>query len=146
MVRYISLKLSFRSIPCTDAGYPALQSSQSDKHSGILKIQFVVIGCTPAGLTSAIALRKVGHEVIVLDTEDEQTLVSLIFSRLRVPAHRRRLQAWRTTGVQMPPSMSKLLYRWGLDVGLKALSVKCRELILTRCTYYSVRTFPVAFP
>jgi monoamine oxidase len=50
-----------------------------------LKIHFIILGATAAGLTSAIALRRAGHDVTVLEVEDTIALVSN-YETLRVVA------------------------------------------------------------
>ena len=42
-----------------------------------LKIRFLIIGATAAGLASAVTLRRAGHEVVLLEVEDQVANVSL---------------------------------------------------------------------
>ncbi|GJE96758.1 FAD-dependent monooxygenase [Phanerochaete sordida] len=79
-----------------------------------LRIRFVVIGGTPAGLACALALRRAGHDVTVLDVADP---------------HARTRGA---NGCLVPPSMSKLLLRWLPAERVRALSVRSRALAMTK--------------
>ncbi|KAH9928057.1 FAD/NAD(P)-binding domain-containing protein [Amylocystis lapponica] len=64
-----------------------------------------------AGLTSAIALCQVGHDVVLFDQNDdfEDTYLS--------------------GGARLPPNVSKIYYRWGLEERIKKLSVVTRTLM-----------------
>ncbi|KIP08302.1 hypothetical protein PHLGIDRAFT_104562 [Phlebiopsis gigantea 11061_1 CR5-6] len=75
-----------------------------------LRIRFIIIGATAAGLASAIALRRAGHDVVLLDVGDE---------------------AAHDTGCTVPPNMSKLLIRWGLEAELRKVSVGSRVILMT---------------
>lgn len=41
-----------------------------------LKIHFIILGATAAGLACAITLRRAGHQVTLLEVEDEVANVS----------------------------------------------------------------------
>ncbi|KAJ7183647.1 hypothetical protein C8R46DRAFT_1344407 [Mycena filopes] len=71
-----------------------------------LKICFVIIGAGVTGLSSAIALRRNGHRVTIVEEKPSMTN----------PAYRR--------GVRMPPNLTKVLINWGLKDRLHAISVK----------------------
>ncbi|KAJ7595100.1 hypothetical protein C8J56DRAFT_1161571 [Mycena floridula] len=68
-----------------------------------LKINFVIVGAGVAGLTTAIALRRVGHRVLVVEKETDlnQDL----------------------GGCRMPPNLSKILYSWGLEDYLRTVAI-----------------------
>ncbi|KAL0945526.1 hypothetical protein HGRIS_001008 [Hohenbuehelia grisea] len=75
-----------------------------------LPIQFVIVGGGLAGLACAIALRRVGHKVLVL--EKNSNLDSA------------------TGGVRMPPNLSKILYHWGLKDELHKIAIKSMAIDL----------------
>ncbi|KAJ7730763.1 hypothetical protein B0H16DRAFT_1329808 [Mycena metata] len=75
-----------------------------------LKIYFVIIGAGVTGLSCAIALRRNGHRVTVIEKNRNIT----------DPQHRR--------GVRMPPNLTKILINWGLKDRLQAISVKLETI------------------
>lgn len=79
----------------------------------LLRVRFLIIGGTAAGLASAITLRRAGHDVVLLEVEDQVA------------------NAWGMTGCTVPPNMSKLLIRWGLEEELRKASVKSRVILMT---------------
>ena len=54
-----------------------LQTSHADAKKAALKIRFVIVGGGAAGLACAIALRRVGHHVILLEKEPNFVGVSI---------------------------------------------------------------------
>ncbi|OBZ66109.1 3-hydroxybenzoate 6-hydroxylase 1 [Grifola frondosa] len=75
-----------------------------------LPIDFVVIGGGIAGLTSALALTRVGHKVTVLDdgTYDYTPLAG---------------------GCRISPNTTKIYYRWGLEEKLKKVAIKSEGVL-----------------
>ncbi|KAJ7035283.1 hypothetical protein C8F04DRAFT_955224, partial [Mycena alexandri] len=71
-----------------------------------LKIYFIIIGAGVTGLSCAIALRRNGHRVTVIEKNRNTT----------DPQH------WR--GIRMPPNLTKVLINWGLKDRLQSISVK----------------------
>ncbi|KAJ7149867.1 hypothetical protein C8R43DRAFT_1006875 [Mycena crocata] len=80
----------------------------------LLSIDFLVIGAGIAGLSCAIALRRVGHRVVVI--EREQTIGESDVSR----------------AVRMPPNLSKILYHWGLKPEVYAIAAKSKAIQISR--------------
>ncbi|KAM5538702.1 hypothetical protein V8D89_007731 [Ganoderma adspersum] len=78
-----------------------------------LPISFLVIGGGIAGLACALALRRVGHHVLVLERED-------------------RSSARGDSGVRLPPNLSKILFHWGLRDILTSKSSITKRLIFMR--------------
>ncbi|KAI0689215.1 hypothetical protein C8T65DRAFT_110422 [Cerioporus squamosus] len=75
-------------------------------------ISFVIVGGGIAGLACALALRRVGHRVVVLE-------------RLSSDAARGE------HGVRVPPNLSKILFHWGLkDVILSRASITTKLVIM----------------
>ncbi|KAF8556487.1 FAD/NAD(P)-binding domain-containing protein [Imleria badia] len=80
-----------------------------------LQIDFLVVGGGLAGLSCALALRRVGHRVVVLEqfTDSETSKMS-------------------HGGIRLPPNVVKILYKWGLKDALKAISVECRSFEMAK--------------
>ncbi|KAI9460294.1 hypothetical protein HD554DRAFT_2294757 [Boletus coccyginus] len=75
-----------------------------------LAIDFLVVGGGLAGVSCALALRRVGHRVVVLEqcTDSETS---------KMPHG----------GIRLPPNVVKILYKWGLKDALEAISVESRS-------------------
>ncbi|KAM5530125.1 hypothetical protein V8D89_016203 [Ganoderma adspersum] len=71
-----------------------------------LPIDFIIIGGSICGLSSAIALRRAGHNVTVFD-------IYPMFAPNPVES-----------GCRLSPNSTKLYYRWGLEKQLREASVK----------------------
>ncbi|KAK0484232.1 hypothetical protein EDD18DRAFT_1293742 [Armillaria luteobubalina] len=79
-----------------------------------LAIDFVIVGGGVAGFACAIALRRVGHHVLVL--EKDATFPSI------------------SSPCPMPPNLSKILFHWGLKDELRKISVEIANNIRLRST------------
>ncbi|KAJ7503289.1 hypothetical protein B0H11DRAFT_578784 [Mycena galericulata] len=77
---------------------------------GKLQLKFVVIGAGVAGLSCAIALRRIGHSVTVMERNQDIS------------------DAEPGRGVRMPPNLTKILLHWGLKEKLDAISVKSESI------------------
>ncbi|KAI0756303.1 FAD/NAD(P)-binding domain-containing protein [Daedaleopsis nitida] len=66
---------------------PPLQTSHS--------VSFLIVGGGVAGLATALALRRVGHHVLVLERESREVTRG-------------------SGGVRLPPNLTKILFHWGL--------------------------------
>ncbi|KAF4597197.1 hypothetical protein EYR40_007648 [Pleurotus pulmonarius] len=80
-----------------------------------LAIRFLIIGGGMSGLACAIALRRVGHQVTVL--EQERTLMTNSSAG----------------GIRMPPNLSKILFHWGLKDELRKIAIKSMAIDLCLC-------------
>ncbi|KAF8442090.1 hypothetical protein L210DRAFT_3477716 [Boletus edulis BED1] len=78
--------------------------------SAELAIDFLVIGGGLAGVSCALALRRVGHRVVVLE--------QFTYSESSKMSH---------GGIRLPPNVVKILYKWGLKDALDAISVESRS-------------------
>ncbi|THH08943.1 hypothetical protein EW145_g2363 [Phellinidium pouzarii] len=77
-----------------------------------LRIEFVIVGAGIAGLACAYSLRVAGHDVRVLEAQEEVNLG-------KGPA-----------GIRIPPNMSRILSRWDLGPEfIKTLGGVCREVL-----------------
>ncbi|KAH0833402.1 hypothetical protein J3R83DRAFT_12508 [Lanmaoa asiatica] len=76
-----------------------------------LAIDFLVIGGGLTGTSCALALRRVGHRVVILEQfKDSET------SKI---SH---------GGIRLPPNVVKILYKWGLKDALRAISIESRSI------------------
>ncbi|KAG1895960.1 uncharacterized protein F5891DRAFT_1056034 [Suillus fuscotomentosus] len=71
-----------------------------------LTINFLVVGGGIAGLSCAIALRRVGHRVVVLERYSDSDISKMSHG-----------------GIRLPPNVSKVLFHWGLERALRQVSV-----------------------
>ncbi|KAH9913460.1 FAD/NAD(P)-binding domain-containing protein [Epithele typhae] len=85
--------------------------------SGVLSIDFVIAGGSLCGLSAAIALRRVGHNVIVVDRSSPYEPTKF------------------DSGIRLPPNSTKHYYRWGLKERLHAVSVKSQGTLFA--SFYS---------
>ncbi|KIJ62941.1 hypothetical protein HYDPIDRAFT_41632 [Hydnomerulius pinastri MD-312] len=76
-----------------------------------LAIDFLVVGGGIAGLSCAIALRRVGHRVVVLERHGDADISKMSHG-----------------GIRLPPNVSKILFHWGLEDGLRAVSVSSEAI------------------
>lgn len=71
-----------------------------------LSIKFIVVGGGIAGLACAIALRRVGHRVVVLERYSDGDISKMSHG-----------------GIRLPPNVSKVLFHWGLERALRKVSI-----------------------
>ncbi|KAG1737068.1 uncharacterized protein EDB91DRAFT_1140876 [Suillus paluster] len=71
-----------------------------------LSIKFLVVGGGIAGLACAIALRRVGHHVVVLERYSDADISTMSHG-----------------GIGLPPNVSKILFHWGLERALRRVSI-----------------------
>ncbi|KAI0360984.1 FAD/NAD-P-binding domain-containing protein [Trametes cingulata] len=76
-------------------------------------INFLIIGGGVAGLSCAIALRRVGHHVLVLERKHRADVCS-------------------NTGIRLPPNCTKILFHWGLKDVLTEKALITHTLFFTR--------------
>ncbi|KAJ6492568.1 hypothetical protein C8R47DRAFT_1270940 [Mycena vitilis] len=74
------------------------------------RIHFAIIGAGVAGLSCAIALRRIGHKVTLIEQKEDMS----------DPEDAR--------GVRMPPNLTKILILWGLRDRLAEISVKSEAI------------------
>ena len=106
------------------------------RHTASLSVDFLIIGAGIAGLASAIALRRVGHRVSVLEKHD--SIAKVRRSRpLQIRVTGADDGCWRfmkaTGGCRMPPNLSKILFHWGLEKELRKISLKSQGIALNLC-------------
>ncbi|KAH9913455.1 FAD/NAD-P-binding domain-containing protein [Epithele typhae] len=95
----------------------ACPTSFMGDESGVLSIDFVIAGGSLCGLSAAIALRRVGHNVIVVDRSSPYEPTKF------------------DSGIRLPPNSTKHYYRWGLKERLHAVSVKSQGTLFA--SFYS---------
>ncbi|KAJ6615880.1 hypothetical protein B0H10DRAFT_2039390 [Mycena sp. CBHHK59/15] len=79
-----------------------------------LCIDFLVIGAGVAGLACAIALRRVGHRVLVIEREKQIG------------------ESDASRAVRMPPNLSKILYHWDLKPEVYSVAAKSKAIQISR--------------
>ncbi|KAI9511080.1 FAD/NAD-P-binding domain-containing protein [Russula earlei] len=89
------------------------RTHESAKKATLL-IRFVVIGGGAAGLACAVALRRVGHRVIVLEKGPDFVGPS---------KHR---------GIRMPPNMTKIFNYWGMRDKVGEIGVVTERVVMSR--------------
>ncbi|KAK7059402.1 hypothetical protein R3P38DRAFT_3522434 [Favolaschia claudopus] len=89
-------------------------SRQAASKQTQLIIEFLIIGAGVSGLSYAIALRRVGHRVVVVEREKEIG------------------QSDVGRGVRLPPNLSKILYRWNLKSEVSAFAAKSKQIQISR--------------
>ncbi|KAI0818461.1 FAD/NAD-P-binding domain-containing protein [Trametes gibbosa] len=77
-------------------------------------IEFIVVGGAITGLSVAIALRRVGHKVTVLEHMDS-------FDETPMGG-----------GCRLPPNATKLFYRWGMEECLRKWAIKSRGVMFAQ--------------
>ncbi|KAF9231523.1 hypothetical protein BU15DRAFT_90889 [Melanogaster broomeanus] len=87
-----------------------VQSLPAHKHAE-LPIDFLVVGGGIAGLSCAIALRRGGHRVVVLEQWG--------------PVETSKMSHG---GIRLPPNVSKILFNWGLEEALRKISVSSEAI------------------
>lgn len=80
-----------------------------------LSIDFLVIGGGIAGLACALALRRVGHQVQVLEKTDGSSCA-----------------ARGDGGLRLPPNVTKILYHWGLKDKLQRIGLVSYPMLFSR--------------
>lgn len=84
-----------------------------------------------SGLACAIALRRVGHQVTVLEQERAlMTVSSLCTSLVDILMENKNSSAG---GIRMPPNLSKILFHWGLKDELRKIAIKSMAIDLCLC-------------
>ncbi|TFK82560.1 FAD/NAD(P)-binding domain-containing protein [Polyporus arcularius HHB13444] len=84
------------------------------RNPDFLPIDFLIVGGAISGLTSAIALSRVGHRVTVLDDSDS-------FDKTPLAA-----------GARIPPNASKVFYRWGMEKRLRDVAVRSQGVLFAQ--------------
>ncbi|RDX51205.1 FAD/NAD(P)-binding domain-containing protein [Lentinus brumalis] len=92
-------------------------SAESSKSGPPLKtshpVTFLIIGGGIAGLSTALALRRVGHHVLVLERKNKDA-------------------ARGSGGVRLPPNLTKILSHWGLKPALMQRALVTHTMLFIR--------------
>ncbi|RPD73828.1 FAD/NAD(P)-binding domain-containing protein [Lentinus tigrinus ALCF2SS1-7] len=83
-----------------------MTSTATKRDADFIPVEFLIVGASIAGLSSAIALRRAGHKVTVFDMTNP-------FEATPIDA-----------GCRLPPNSTKMYYRWGMEERLHTCSVK----------------------
>ncbi|KAI9453323.1 FAD/NAD-P-binding domain-containing protein [Lactarius psammicola] len=100
------------------AQIPHPTRSHAAAKKATLKLRFVVVGGGAAGLACAVALRRVGHQVTVLEKDPNF-----------VGSSKRR-------GIRMPPNMTKIFNYWGMNSKVGDAGIPVERLIISRRTHH----------
>ncbi|KAF8912334.1 hypothetical protein CPB85DRAFT_1252794 [Mucidula mucida] len=80
---------------------PGIPGFHNRPKQAALPIDFVIVGGGITGFSTAIALRRVGHRVLVLEKDEDVNQAC--------------------GACRMPPNLSKILYHWGLTDEVRAI-------------------------
>ncbi|KAH9849277.1 FAD/NAD-P-binding domain-containing protein [Lenzites betulinus] len=95
----------------------------------VLPITFIIVGGGIAGLSCAIALKRVGHTPIVLERRQRASVASY-------------------TGVRLPPNCTKILFHWGLRQAMYDNALPSHTMLFTEYgtgDYLGAQVFDEAF-
>ncbi|KAI0708159.1 FAD/NAD(P)-binding domain-containing protein [Cerioporus squamosus] len=84
------------------------------RNPDFLPIDILVVGGAISGLTSAIALSRVGHRVTVLDDSDSYEKTPL------------------GAGARIAPNSTKVFYRWGMEKRLREVAVRSQGVLFAQ--------------
>ncbi|KAJ7123451.1 hypothetical protein C8R44DRAFT_875642 [Mycena epipterygia] len=76
----------------------------------VLAIDFIIIGAGMTGLSCAIALRRVGHRVLVVEQKENIDVV-----------------AATQEAIHMNPNVTRVFYQWGFRDALRAMTTKTEK-------------------
>ncbi|KAI0828916.1 FAD/NAD-P-binding domain-containing protein [Trametes gibbosa] len=79
----------------------------------VLPINFIIVGGGLAGLSCAIALKRVGHNPVVLERNDRANVAT-------------------DTGIRLPPNLTKIFFHWGLRRALFEKAMVTHTLLFTQ--------------
>ena len=113
------------------------QTSHAAAKKAALQIRFVIVGGGAAGLACAVALRRVGHHVILL--EKDTNFVGVSNHRFCFPSPLAYppppvSQASKRRGVRMSPNMTKIFNYWGMSDKVADVAIAAERVIMSRCT------------
>ena len=101
-------------------------------------IEFLIVGGGVGGLACAVALRRVGHHVLVIEKDTSIDSVSILSLRIRklglppFPTHNIHERAEYFGGTRMPPNMTKIFYHWGMEDKIKNIGAISEGVLMSR--------------
>jgi heterodisulfide reductase subunit A-like polyferredoxin len=98
-----------------------------------LQIRFVIVGGGAAGLSCAVALRRVGHEVIVLEKGPNFIGVRTLFTPA-IPFAQWIAQPSKYRGIRMPPNMTKVFNYWGMRDKVGEIGLVTGRIVMSKRT------------
>ena len=94
-------------------------------------LQILIVGCGIGGLVAAIACRRGGHEVTILEQALELQEVGLAFSKAYLIDRRSLIEVQQMgAGIQLPPNATRALRSLGLLSDIEAVSSEPRHIAL----------------
>ena len=115
--------------------------SHESAKKATLRIRFVIVGGGPAGLACAVALRRVGHHVIVLEKGPDFIGVRSTPPPPPFPSTcslQNLSQPSRNRGFRLPPNMTKVFNYWAMRDKVDKIGIVTDRIVLAKRTCCSL--------
>jgi heterodisulfide reductase subunit A-like polyferredoxin len=138
--------LSSAFVQCTSCRLVQRRTHESVKKAA-LQIRFVIVGGGPAGLACAVALRRVGHHVIVLEKGPDFIGVRTTPVPFKLApshstcSHHSLTQPSRNRGFRSSPNMTKIFNYWAMRDKVDKIGIITDRVILAKRTCCTLLAF-----